>query len=244
MLSKHRTIVNFINGGKAMFGRHRVLTAVLVSVVLNSPSAQAADPLSERVGKVVTEHLQRSLNAKVSYQSLELDMTTPQLTATEVRVTTAIAQLDAGLNEVLQAGRIEVGGDWSAALTQQLHLTELQVHDSQLTIAYYGKGQSNLHQMLEQLRKPSLQPASMQLVWQLERVQLNNVVVNLFDQGQAVLSVRLGALKLPKLPQDGGVNAYILEVLVPILEQVVAGQQGDVVVDTPRLLQFMWREAR
>lgn len=244
MLNKSSTIVNFINGGKVMFGRNNVAAAVLAALLINSPVAQSADPLSARVGKVVTEHLQRSLNAKMSYQGFELDMTTPQLTATEVRVTTAIAQLDAGLNEVLQAGRIVVRGDWQSAVTQQLTLTGMQVHDSQLTIAYFGKGQSNLHHMLEQLRKPTVQPASMQLIWQLEQVQLNNVVVNLFDQGHALLSVRLGTLNLPAIPQDGAINAYILQVLVPILEQVVAGKQGDVVVDTPRLLQFMWREAR
>lgn len=222
-----------------------MMTTLLVAATLFGPAAEAwSDPLSLRAGKVVSEHLQRSLNAKMSYQSFNLDITKPEVKATEVRITTAIKQLDAGLNEVLQAGSIEVAGEWQSALKQQIKLTSMAVQDSQLTIAYFGKGQSNLHSMLEHLRKPTALPASMQLLWQLEQVQLNNVVVNLFDQGQPIMSVRLQRLELPALPQDGAINSYILQVLVPILEQVVAGKQADVVVDTPRLLQFMWREAR
>lgn len=222
------------------------LMAALVATGIAASASTLAwnDPLSARVGTVVTEHVQRSLNAKMSYQSFTLDISKPQVSATEVRVTTALKQLDDGLNEVLQAGSIMVAGEWQSALKQQIKLTSMTVQDSQLTIAYFGKGQSNLHSMLEQLRKPTAQPASMQLVWQLEQVQLNNVVVNLFDQGRAIMSVRLPSLQLPKLPQDGAVNSYILQVLLPILEQVMAGEQGEVVVDTPRLLQFIWREAR
>jgi hypothetical protein len=242
MLSKSSLIVNFINGGKPMF-RCKILFAAVVVAGLSSAAVQA-DPLSERAGQVVVDHLQRSLNAKMSYQRFELDITTPQVVATEVRVTTALKQLDDGLNEVLQASSIRVTGEWLTAHKQQLILTAMQVQDSQLTIAYFGKGQSNLHSMLEHLRAPKAQPAAMQLVWQLEQVQLDNVVVNLFDNGRAILSVRLAQLMLPQLPQDGDTSAYIKQVLWPIFDQVVAGKQGDVVVDTPRLLQFMWREAR
>lgn len=236
--------MNFINGGNGMFRSWIVVVLVLTAASASNTVDAFSDPLSARAGKVVTEHLQRSLNAKMSYQSFTLDITKPEVNATEVRVTTAIKQLDAGLNEVLQAGSIKVAGEWQSALKQQIQLTRMEVQDSQLTIAYFGKGQSNLHTMLEHLRKPTAQPASMQLLWQLEQVQLNNVVVNLFDQGQAIMSVRLASLKLPALPQDGAINSYILQVLIPILEQAIAGKQGDVVVDTPRLLQFMWREAR
>lgn len=225
-----------------MFSVKSLAALVLLSGLSGQPAQ--ADPLSDRAGKVVTEHLQRSLNAKMSYQRFELDIITPQVLATEVRVTTALKQLDDGLNELLHAGSIRVTGSWLAAQQQQLTLTAMQVQDSQLTIAYFGKGQSNLHSLLEHLRKPKAQPASMQLVWQLERVQLDNVVVNLFDNGRAILSVRLAQLILPELPQQGDTSAYIQQVLWPILDQVVAGKQGDVVVDTPRLLQFMWREAR
>jgi len=243
MLSKNSIIVNFINGGKAMY-RVRILAVVVVLASGFGGFSVQADPLSDRVGKVVTEHLQRSLNAKMSYQRFELDISTPQVVATEVRVTTALKQLDDGLNEVLQADSIRVTGRWHTAPQQQLLLTAMQVQNSQLTIAYFAKGQSNLHSMLEQLRKPKAQPAAMQLLWQLEQVQLDNVVVNVFDNGQAILSVRLAQLMLPELPQDGDISAYIKQVLWPIFDQVVAGKQGDVVVDTPRLLQFMWREAR
>src|SRR5690606_1023250 len=116
------------------------------------------------------------------------------------------------------------------------------------TVAYWGKGQSNLHVLYNAANEQGkLQHVSQPIIWQTKRAQLENVVLNLFDQGQPILSVRLASLELPEASTEDTADTYIARLLWPVLEQVLEQAMtgsSDAVVDYGRLTQFIWREIR
>lgn len=201
---------------------------------------------SERLGELLQQRADSHLGADFDYRQLELITLLGELRAADVRLSTRVAELDQGLNQVLRADSIVVKGNWLSAAKNNLVVDEVIAQDAQLTVAYYGKGQSNLHALYDAVvAKKSFERASSPLIWQVKKSRLENVVLNLFDQGEPILSVRLASLELPELHADDTANDYISRILWPVLEQVVRQAMfgnSDAVVDLGRLTQFIKRE--
>lgn len=224
-------------------------SAIMVfMLVITSAPALADQTMSQRLGDLLEERADSYLDADFSYANLELITLLGELRAEEVRLSTRAGQLDKGLNEVLRAETIVVEGEWLGNTKNTLLVDTITAHDAQLTIAYWGKGQSNLHALYDAATKQAkLQRVSQPLIWRVNRAQLDNVVLNLFDQGQPILSVRLATLELPEANADDTADSYIARLLWPVLEQVLAqamAGDSDAVIDYGRLTQFIWREIR
>lgn len=226
---------------------------ILAIVIISSLMLLQACPLnaqeqthSERLGELLQQRADSHLGADFNYRQLELITLLGELRAADVRLSTRVAELDQGLNQVLRADSIVVKGNWLSAAKNNLVVDEVIAQDAQLTVAYYGKGQSNLHALYDAVvAKKSFERASSPLIWQVKKSRLENVVLNLFDQGEPILSVRLASLELPELHADDTANDYISRILWPVLEQVVRQAMfgnSDAVVDLGRLTQFIKRE--
>ncbi|CUA83626.1 hypothetical protein [Pseudidiomarina woesei] len=222
--------------------------AVISSLLLLQPVPLSAQEQthSERLGQILQQRADSHLAADFNYHRLEIITLLGELRAEDVRLSTRVTELDQGLNQVLRADSIVVKGDWLSAAKNNLVVDEVIAKDAQLTVAYYGKGQSNLHALYDAaVAKKSFQRASSPLIWQVKKSRLENVVLNLFDQGEPILSVRLASLELPEMHADDTANDYISRVLWPVLEQVIRQAMfgnSDAVVDIGRLTQFIKRE--
>lgn len=222
--------------------------AVISSLILMQPWPLSAQEQthSERLGQILQQRADSHLAADFNYRQLEIITLLGELRAADVRLSTRVAELDQGLNQVLRADSIVVKGDWLSAAKNNLVVDEVIAKDAQLTVAYYGKGQSNLHALYDAaVTKKAFQRASSSLIWQVKKSRLENVVLNLFDKGEPILSVRLASLELPEIHADDTANDYIARVLWPVLEQVIRQAMfgnSDAVVDIGRLTQFIKRE--
>jgi len=222
--------------------------AVISSLMLLQPWPLNAQEQthSERLGQILQQRADSHLAADFNYRQLEIITLLGELRAADVRLSTRVVELDQGLNQVLRADSIVVKGDWLSAAKNNLVVDEVIAKDAQLTVAYYGKGQSNLHALYDAaVAKKSFQRASSPLIWQVKKSRLENVVLNLFDQGEPILSVRLANLELPEMHADDTANDYISRILWPVLEQVITQAMfgnSDAVVDIGRLTQFIKRE--
>ncbi|RUO49443.1 hypothetical protein [Pseudidiomarina donghaiensis] len=222
--------------------------AVISSLLLlqSLPLGAQEQTHSERLGQILQQRADSHLAADFNYRQLEIITLLGELRAADVRLSTRVVELDQGLNQVLRADSIVVKGDWLSAAKNNLVVDEVIAKDAQLTVAYYGKGQSNLHALYDAaVAKKSFQRASSPLIWQVKKSRLENVVLNLFDQGEPILSVRLANLELPEMHADDTANDYISRILWPVLEQVITQAMfgnSDAVVDIGRLTQFIKRE--
>ena len=225
-----------------------IATVLVFSSQLTVAATQAEQTLSERVGQLLQQRADSHLNADLNYQSFELITLTGELRVQGAQLRSRVSELDAGLNEVLRAESIVVKGQWLTAQKNNLVLESITASDAQLTIAYFGKGQSNLHALYDAAaQQQRLQRTQNPLLWQVKESRLNDVVLNLFDNGYPILSVRLAALQLPRLTAEQTANDYISALLWPVLEQVleqVMAGESEAVVDVSRLTQFVWREIR
>lgn len=221
--------------------------AVLMATAAFAGAAHSEQTLSERVGELLQEQVNQRLGADLNFEVFALNTLTAELVATEVRLSSRVSELDAGLNQVLRAEQVLIQGDWLTPAKNQLVLDEVVASDAQLTIAYYGKGKSNLHALYDAyMAQQPVYKASERLFWKLGEVQLNNVVVNLFDGNLPILSVQLDALTLPPMASTDTADDYIAKVLVPLLNQVqqqILDGELNAAVDASRLMRFMWREA-
>ncbi|MGQ4276331.1 hypothetical protein ACQ5ES_04705 [Pseudidiomarina sp. E22-M8] len=225
-----------------------LLSAGILALTLSGcAEALPEQTLSERVAQDLTERVDEKYNASFSYHDFELNTLTAELVATDVGVKTRVQQLDAGLNQLLWAERVRLTGDWLTQQQDQLRLESAQIVNAQLTIAYYGKGQSNLHQLIENVQAQlPVQRASEQVIWQVDEVALEDVVVNLFDQGQPLLSVKLERLVLPRIHSQQSSQEWVDSLLGPLLEQfiqqAIRGNTETMTVDMQELMRFAWRE--
>lgn len=220
--------------------------AVLLSL---SGCAEAVpeQTLSQRVAQELTERVDQRYDATFSYQNFELNTLTAELYATDIGVATRVPELDAGLNQLLWAEHIRLTGDWLTQQQDQLQLDSAVIRNAQLTIAYFAEGQSNLHTLVDKVKSQlPVQRASQQVLWQVNRVELEDVVVNLFDRGRPLLSVKLNSLELPPLNSGQTTDEWVNAVLGPLLEQLIAqAMRGDtetMTVDMQGLTRFFWRE--
>lgn len=224
------------------------LSAVaLLFMVSSSAEAVPERTLSERVAEQVTTHVDERYDATFSYRNFELNTLTAELVATEAGIATRVPQLDAGLNQLLWAQQVQLRGDWLTQQRDQLRLDSASVRNAQLTIAYFGEGRSNLHTLVEKVKSQlPVHRASQQLMWQVDRVELEDVVVNLFDQGRPLASVKLERLRLPSLNSAQSTEEWVNGVLGPLLEQLleqtISGETDTMTVDMQGLTRFFWRE--
>lgn len=224
-----------------------IRTMAAVCCLLASTASQADETLSERVGGMLQAQTSKQLNSDLSFSRFELITLTGELLIDDFALATRVEELDAGLNQVLRADTLVLAGDWLGPQQQNLVVDKLEAQGAQLTLAYYAEGQSNVHHLIDALRRTQgrYQTAE-QLLWQVDKVVLNDVVVNLFDRGLPLVSARIATLELPPVRSDENANDYIAKLLPPILDQIQQQiRAGDVeaVVDTPRLFRLLWREA-
>ncbi|MFC0444387.1 hypothetical protein ACFOD1_03655 [Pseudidiomarina halophila] len=225
-----------------------LLTAgILALAVSGCAEAVPEQTLSERVAQELTERADKRYNAGFSYQDFELNTLTAELVATEVGVKTRVEQLDAGLNQLLWAERVRLTGDWLTQQQDQIRLDSAQIVNAQLTIAYYGEGQSNLHELIEAIQSQlPVQRASEEVLWHVDNVTLEDVVVNLFDQGMPLLSVKLERLELPPIHSQQTSQEWVDSVMGPLLtqlmQQAMRGNTETMTVDMQELMRFAWRE--
>ncbi|SFR43803.1 hypothetical protein SAMN04488070_1006 [Pseudidiomarina maritima] len=221
---------------------------VATMLAIASTPTLADQTMSQRLGDLLEQRADNYLEADFSYGNLELITLLGEVRAEDIRLSTRETELDKGLNEVLRAESIVVEGEWLGSTKNTLIVDAITAKDAQLTIAYWDKGKSNIHTLYDAaIKQTKLQRVSQPLIWQIKRAQLDNVVLNLFDQGQPILSVRLASLKLPEATADDTADTYIARLLWPVLEQVLAqamAGDSDTVVDYGRLTQFIWREIR
>lgn len=224
-----------------------VLGGILALAISGCAEAVPQQTLSERVAEELTERVDKRYNASFSYSGFELNTLTAELIATDVGVKTRVQQLDAGLNQLLWAEHVRLTGDWLTQQQNQLQLESAEIVNAQLTIAYYGEGQSNLHDLIDNVQSQlPVQRASEQVIWGVEEVTLEDVVVNLFDKGKPVLSVKLARLELPPIHSQQTSQEWVDRLLGPLLEQLmqqaIRGNTETMTVDMQELMRFIWRE--
>ena len=101
--------------------------------------------------------------------------------------------------------------------------------------------------MIERLQsRLPVQRANQSISWQIDEVLLEDVVVNLFDRGQPLLSVRLARLELPQIKAGQTADEWVTSVLGPLLSelmrQTMRGNTDAITVDMQGLTRFVWRE--
>lgn len=226
------------------------LLTVAMITALTVPGCAEAVPeqtLSERVGQQLAERMDKRYDTDFTYEHFELNTLMAELLANNVGVATRIEALDEGLNQLLWAEHVKLEGDWLSQRKEQLTVERAEISNAQLTIAYYGKGRSNLHAVVEKMQQQlPLEKASQKVNWQVNAVVLEDVVVNLFDQGKPLLSVRLEQLELPKLHSQQNAQDWVNSLLGPLLDQLLAqairGEGETMTVDSSELMRFIWRE--
>lgn len=228
--------------------KHSILATALTALLLSGcAEAVPEQTLSERVASDLVERADKQLGVTVSYDSFELNTLTAELNASALGVATQVEQLDAGLNQLLWAEQVRLEGDWLSQQQDNLQLASAAIRNAQLTIAYYGTGQSNLHTVIERVQsRLPVQRANQAILWQVDEVLLEDVVVNLFDRGRPLLSVRLARLELPQIKAGQTADEWVTSVLGPLLneliQQTMRGNTDAVTVDMQGLTQFVWRE--
>jgi len=134
----------------------------------------------------------------------------------------------------------------TTATNNELAVQTAVIENAQITLAYFATGRSNIHVLIEQLQQLSLQPASSNLAWSVDTIELRNVTVNLFDNEKPLASVTLAELILPRIDSTRSSEQQIRTLLWPVVEQIVAqamaGEGTNSAVDVSGLTRFLWRE--
>ncbi len=242
-----------IRGNKQVNQTMRYATSLFfLFVSLLSFAGHAQQSISQRLSQQLTESAATQLNADLHLGELTVNGLTDELSARQVRLATRVAQLSEPLNQLIIADQIELAGDWLSLGQQRVAIKQLSLSGAQLTLAYYGTGQSNLHQLLDklqQLQKPRYQPAQASdeaVSWQLEQLQFTDVTINLFDRGEPIASVHVPELIIEELDRSNSTDAEIKALIFPIIEQLLRQwRQGSdtIQVNGPALTRFLMREA-
>ncbi|WP_404399641.1 hypothetical protein LG288_07850 [Idiomarina seosinensis] len=215
-------------------------------------SINAQQSLSQRLSDQLTQSADQQLDIDLQIKQLLVSALTEQLTADQVTLATRVPALSEPLNQLILADRLQLKGNWQVLGQRSVTLTEIQLSGAQLTLAYYGKGQSNLHDLLDRIQRLAdvgWRPAnafSESVLWRIDRLQFDDVTVNLFDQGQPIASVHLPGLVLEGLQQSDNSNDNVRAMIFPVIDQLLdqwREGQADAQIDGPALTRFLLREA-
>ncbi|MDV6317064.1 hypothetical protein [Idiomarina sp. HP20-50] len=216
---------------------------LLPFISLSAASQSLSDAMKDGLKTMASEQL----NADLDVGELQVNSLTDGLTANNVRLATRVEALSEPENQLLIADQLVLTGDWQALGSNSVDISKVEVTGAQLTVAYYGTGRSNLHEFLEQMNSVKVQKVnSVPLNWRVDEWLMNDVTINLFDQGEPILSVHVSELALTDLQSMQNANAQVKELLWPILEQVarqVRNGNSNLQVDSMALSQFLLREA-
>lgn len=217
----------------------------LIMIALCAPVS--GQTLSEAMKDGLTTMASEQLNADLALGTLDVNSLTDGLTANNIRLATRVNALSEPENQLLLAKQLVLTGDWQSLGNERVAISKVEVSDAQLTVAYYDTGESNLHALLRKMSQLQVQKVNATpLSWQVDDWVMKNVTINLFDQGNPILSVHVGQLALTDLQSMQDPDAQVKELLWPILEQVAAQiRQGNssLQVDSLALSQFLLREA-
>lgn len=217
----------------------------LIMIALCAPVS--GQTLSDAMKDGLKNMASEQLNADLALGTLDVNSLTDGLTANNIRLATRVKALSEPENQLLLAKQLVLTGDWQSLGNDRVAITKVEVSDAQLTVAYYDTGESNLHALLRKMSQLQVQKVNATpLSWQVDDWVMKNVTINLFDQGNPILSVHVGQLALTDLQSMQDPDAQVKELLWPILEQVAAQiRQGNssLQVDSLALSQFLLREA-
>lgn len=225
--------------------------AALLAVGFGAAPAQAQQQnLSDWLGGQLQEQAQQRFDTQLEYGSFEVNTLTAELMATDIRLRTNIDELPAGLNQLLMAENLLLEGDWQLpganAPKNNIVVQRAVLENVQLTVAYFETGRSNLHVLLDHARQLHLQRVNEPLDWSVDEMVLRNVVVNLFDSGTPLASVRIPELILPAVNSAQTTQEQVEKLLWPVLDQLarqaMKGNSENVTVDSGGLMRFLWRE--
>ena len=210
---------------------------------LSANAQNLSDAMKEGLQTMASEQL----NADLEVGELEVNSLTDGLTANNVRFATRLDALSEPENQLLLAKQLVLTGDWQALGSSRVDISKIAVFGAQLTVAYYDTGRSNLHEFLQQMNSVKVQKInSVPLNWRVDEWLMEDVTINLFDNGEPILSVHVDQLKLKDLQSMQNANAQVKELLWPILEQAaeqVRNGNPDLQVDSMALSRFLLREA-
>lgn len=234
----------------------RLMTRLLmVSLALVwSVTSTAQQSISERLVEQLEISAAEQLNADLHLGHLQVNALTDELTADDIRLATRVDALSEPLNQLIIADRIRLSGNWQVLGQRRVRINEVRLDGAQLTVAYYGTGQSNLHVLIDQIQQQvaAYQPISMAntIEWQLQTLSFSDVTVNLFDRGQPIASVHVPRLQLDELNQGYSSSGQVDGLIFPIIEQLLRQwRQGqspasdNIQIDGPALTRFLMREA-
>lgn len=217
----------------------------LIMIALCAPVS--GQTLSDAMKDGLKNMASEQLNADLALGTLDVNSLTDGLTANNIRLATRVKALSEPENQLLLAKQLVLTGDWQSLGNDRVAISKVEVSDAQLTVAYYDTGESNLHALLRKMSQLQVQKVNATpLSWQVDDWVMKNVTINLFDQGNPILSVHVGQLALTDLQSMQDPDAQVKELLWPILEQVAAQiRQGNssLQVDSLALSQFLLREA-
>ncbi|MGM0526119.1 MAG: hypothetical protein ACQEQ8_08000 [Pseudomonadota bacterium] len=176
---------------------------------------------------------------------------TDELSTKKVWLGTRIDQLSKPLNQIIIADRVQLSGNWDDLGQRKVIIDKVALSGAQLTIAYYGAGQSNLHHLLNKLKalnKTTYRQASMTedfISWQVESLRFADVTINLFDRGKPIASVHVPEFFLDNINHSGSTNQQVKALLFPIIDQLIAQWKDDkqnLQIDAPAVMRFLMRE--
>ncbi|MEX1221474.1 MAG: hypothetical protein WEA82_05120 [Idiomarina sp.] len=232
------------------FGKGVGAVALLALSLTAVPVQAQQQNLSNWLGEQLKEQAQQRFATQLEYGSFEVNTLTAELMATDIRLRTDIAELPAGLNQLLMAENLLLEGDWQLpganAPKNNIVVKRAVLENVQLTVAYFATGRSNLHVLLDHARQLHLQRVNEPLDWSVDEMVLRNVVVNLFDSGTPLASVRIPELILPAVNSAQTTEQQVEQLLWPVLDQLarqaMKGNSENVTVDSGGLMRFLWRE--
>ena len=238
-----------------MIKRLVVLTTTLPLLWMLHSTAATAQSLSQRVSEQLVESASQQLNADLHIGQLQVNGLTDELSAHDIRLATRVKALSEPLNQLIIADQIRLAGDWQVLGQRQVSIQQIALTGAQLTVAYYGTGQSNLHQLLAQLKQlqgVTYQPAasSTPVKWALQELSFSDVTINLFDRGEPIASVNVPSFVITDIDSAASSDQAVKALLFPIVEQLLrqwregssSGAQN-VQIDGPALTRFLMREA-
>lgn len=232
------------------FGKLFGATALLAFGVAVAPVQAQQQNLSDWLGQQLQDQALQRFDTRVEYDTFEVNTLTAELMATDIRVRTDIDELPAGLNQLLMADHLLLEGDWQLpganAPKNNIVVQRAVLDNVQLTVAYFATGRSNLHVLLEHARQLHLQRVNEPMQWSVDEVVLRNVVVNLFDSGTPLASVKIPELILPAVSSEQTTEEQVQTLLWPVLDQLARqamnGNSENITVDSSGLMRFLWRE--
>lgn len=230
--------------------RNLTFMCVVMSFLMVAP-VSAQQGMAEKLSDVLTDTASEQFNAELTMDSLIVSGLTDELSAEGVSISTRVDQLSEPLNRIIMADSLRLSGNWQDLGQRKVRINRLILSGAQLTVAYYGAGQSNLHELLDAL-KDLAQPKMTQVAmsknvdWAVEQMTFDDVTINLFDKGEPIASVHVPRLELNEINHTASTDTQVKALVFPVIDQLVTQWRKDknaIQLNVVGLSRFIMREA-